>query len=177
MADSKDRLKAEMISRIDSGGAWFSTRPGSNLKIGAAGPGGSLYARECVIGQDGSMHGAAYTFARDWFDISFHGRLVDIYIDPDTMKSWDVTYDEARGAYFTSEGDRLTDTGLAEFCRQADKEAASGRISPYHIDGAPFAKNLEPSELRMGRGRSILSLVDIVEKDGKKIAVTKDQNK
>ena len=161
MGKDNDRLKAEMINAINSGGAWFSTRANNYLKI-APGDGGKLYARECIV-SNGEVSGKAYTFGTDWFDISFHGRLVDIYVDPDTLKVW--------------ENEELAGTGnLAAFCRQADSEALSGNIYPYHIDGAPFAENLMPSEGRMGRGGGILSKFDIAIVDGKKVPVTKEEH-
>lgn len=177
MAKDNDQIKAEMIKRINSGGAWFSTREQNYLKIAAGGQENSLYARECIIADDGTMTGEAYTFGTDWFDISFHGRLVDIYIDPDSLKIWDVRYDRDRGTY-AAEGDGAGPSGsLLAFCRDADMEALSGSIRAYHIDGAGFARNLGASEMRMGRKKDIRSLVDIVEKDGKKTAVTKDESK
>ena len=160
MGKDNDRLKAEMIEAIRSGGAWFSTRDNNYLKIADSGEGGGLCARECIV-KDGAVTGRAYTFGTDWFDISFHGSLVDIYVDPDTLKAWDE--------------DELNGSGkLAAFCRQADSEALSGDIHPYHIDGAPFAENLMPSEERMGRRGGILSKIGVAVVDGKKVPVTKE---
>ena len=160
MGKDNDRLKAEMIEAIRSGGAWFSTRDNNYLKIADSGEGGGLCARECIV-KDGAVTGRAYTFGTDWFDISFHGSLVDIYVDPDTLKVWDE--------------DELNGSGkLAAFCRQADSEALSGDIHPYHIDGAPFAENLMPSEERMGRRGGILSKIGVAVVDGKKVPVTKE---
>ena len=177
MANDNDRIKAEMIKGINSGGAWFSTRENNYLKIGSSGQENRLYARECVIAEDGTMTGEAYSFGTDWFDISFHGRLVDIYIDPDSLKTWDVRYDREKGTYAAGDDGAGPSGSLLAFCRDADREALSGRVKAWHIDGAGFARNLEASELRMGRKKSILSLVDIVEEDGRKVAVTKDKNK
>lgn len=161
MGKDNDSLKAEMISAIRSGGAWFSTRENNYLKIADSGEGGRLCARECIV-NDGAVSGRAYTFGNDWFDISFHGRLVDIYVDPDTLKVWDE--------------EELNGSGkLAAFCRQADSEALAGNMHPYHIDGAPFAENLMPSEARMGRKDGILSKIDIAIVDGKKVPVTREE--
>ena len=48
-------------------------------------------------------------------------------------------------------------------------------MHPYHIDGAPFAENIMPSEARMGRKDGILSKIDIAIVDGKKVPVTKEE--
>lgn len=157
MAKQNDNLKSEMITRINEGGAWFSTRENNYLKIGRSGEG--LCARACVI-RDGELTGSAYTFGTDWFDISFHGRLTDIYVDPDTLRKWDFRYDPERGTVYDSAEGTTPPLQLTEFCRQADQEALQGVKDAFHIDGAGFASELTPSEAKMGRTRDIHSIVD-----------------
>ena len=159
-----------MIDEIFSGGAWFTTRENCFIKIGGSGNDGLMYARVCIIeakpdaaAVDTVLRGGAYTFGTDWFDISFHGRLIDIYVDPDTLKTWDIRYDEEHGTYMSPGNGLIKDGSLVEFCRQADQEvlsgAVNGGIKAYQIDGAGFAKELPPSEKKMGRTKSIFELL------------------
>lgn len=164
-----DLLKAEMIDAIHLGGAWFTTRDNCFIKIGSSGNEDLMYARVCIIeaesksaAADNALRGGAYTFGTDWFDISFHGRLIDIYVDPDTLKTWDIRYDEEHGTYMSPGNGLIKDGSLVEFCRQADQEvlsgAVNGGIKAYQIDGAGFAKELPPSEKKMGRTKRIFTL-------------------
>lgn len=178
MAKDNDLLKAEMIDSINSGGAWFTTRENNYLKIGCTDNDDRLCARVCILKggslQDGSsdpagasgtqepvLTGKAYTFGRDWFDISFHGRLTDIYVDPDTLESWDIRFDPDKGTYQDPGSERSASGALMTFCSLADSEALAGVEGAYKIDGAGFADELMPSEERMGRRKGIFSLVDI----------------
>ena len=143
-----EQLKSKMMEEIMKEGAWFSTRKDNYLKIGYSAVDACLIARECVL-KDGSLEGGAYTFGTDWFDINFHGRYIDIYIDPDTFRRWDVQYDPERGTLLESaeqgvgQGERVL-----KFCRLADREALAGNLDPYHIDSANFAQVIELSEDR-----------------------------
>ncbi|MBQ6315512.1 MAG: hypothetical protein IKE85_01165 [Mogibacterium sp.] len=148
MADNNDLIKAQMIQAINNGGAWFSTRENNFLRIGAA---GTMLAKECIL-EDGRVTGNAYTFGTDWFDISMHGRWTDIYVDPDTLKVWEIDEDTDYSKF---------PADLALFCREADEEALAGITGAYHIDGTGFAQNLKPSEERMGKKEDILSKVDL----------------
>ena len=77
----KEALKSEMIERIRSGGAWFTTRKDKYVKIGFSEADNCYFARECFF-KDDALEGGAYSFGTDWFDISFHGKYIDIYVDP-----------------------------------------------------------------------------------------------
>ena len=180
-----------MIAGINSGGVWFRTRENNYLKIGRSDTDDCLYAMACAVkpadaGTSGAGAGAsgcgdssstrgnahgytlvagAYTFGTDWFDISFHGRLIDIYVDPDTLQHWDVIYSEPVLQLKDADGRIENASRLALFCRQADREIReameSGAVlKAFQIDGAGFARELEPSEAKMGRRKSIFSLVD-----------------
>ena len=159
MADDRDAIKSEMIERINSGGAWFCTRPDNYLRIGLSPSDNLIYARECVLGE-GTITGGAYMFGTDWFDISFHGRWVDIYVDPDSLRYWELVYDEKSGTYRPADASALPER-LAAFCRQAEQEAADGITGAFHIDGTGFTHDLVPSEERMGRKEDILAKVGL----------------
>ena len=153
----KDALKQQMLDRIWHGGAWFTTRTDNFMKIAYSAADECLFARECVL-REGTLIGGAYTFGTDWFDISFHGRRIDIYCDPETFRSWEIVYDPDRGTMIsTSEGDNeppapvssAKSQRLLKFCSEADQEVLGGAPSvrtAYHIDGAPFAKTISLSE-------------------------------
>lgn len=212
MSGKDELLRSEMIDAVYHGGAWFSTREDAYLKIAYDGSDGLMYARECVLDRSSDpdldpdrdaagdaqpageepacrLRGGAYTFGTDWFDISFHGRLIDIYVDPDTLKYWDVRNDGEHGTYLNSADGPVSEGRLIEFCRRADSEvletpaggasaehesdmpradaddtpadARIGGARVFRIDGAGFAKELPPSEKKMGRSRSIFSIVDV----------------
>ena len=137
---NKEELKSNMLERIRNGGAWFSTGQEEFVKIGHDETDDQYYARECFF-RDGELEGGAYTFGTDWFDISFHGRRIDIYVDPDTFKSWKVWYEEDRGTCMdadearTAQGERVLN-----FSRQADQEAMTGLLGVYQISGTNFDK-------------------------------------
>lgn len=156
MSREQDLLKSEMTKKIYNGGAWFSTREGNYLKIGYSESDNRLYARECVF-RDGTMTGAAYTFGTDWFDISMRGRRTDIYVDPDTLKKWEIRYEPEHGTKFRSaEGEPRPPMQLMNYCKQADQEVLAGGLNAYHIDSAGFAEEMEPSEGRTGKLADIL---------------------
>lgn len=156
MSREQDLLKSEMTKSIYSGGAWFSTREGNYLKIGYSESDNRLYARECVF-RDGTLCGAAYTFGTDWFDISMRGRRTDIYVDPDTLKKWEISYDPEHGTRFRSrEGSPSPSMQLMDFCRQADREALEGITGTYHINSAGFAEEIQPAEASASRLADIL---------------------
>lgn len=160
MSKEQDLQKADMINRIHNGGAWFCTRKGNYLKISSVSE-GLLYARECIV-RDGTITGGAYTFSTDWFDISFHGRWIDIYIDPDTLSSWDVVRSEEGSLRFMPvTGSSYQPADLEHFCAEADREVLAGPPAAFHLDGASFTQYLAPSEERMGSRESILSKVDL----------------
>jgi hypothetical protein len=156
----KDALKQEMLDRIWHGGAWFTTRPHYYLKIAYSEADGCLFARECVVKTGAAeapaptVEGGAYTFGTDWFDISFHGRSIDIYCDPDTFKSWNIEFVPGRGTVIAiTEGDNEAPAPTAsaktqrllKFCAEADRDAladAPAVLTAYHISGAPFAKTI-----------------------------------
>ena len=166
MADGNNSLKAEMIGRINKGGAWFTTRKGNYLKITGSDAGSGMSAAAFAIADDKTVSAAAYTFGTDWFDISFHGGLIDIYVDPDTLKRREIVIEGPDSLKLISEDGAGDSTSrLAAFCRQAYMELmasspASGLSGAYHIDGAGFAAELTPSEARMGRRKSIFKLVN-----------------
>jgi len=185
MSGKTDKLKAEMLEKMRNGGAWFRTRKDNYLKIEFIPSDNCYYARECVImpadrSSGNSIEnrpgitGGAYTFGTDWFDIHFHGfggKWLDIYVDPDTLRSWEVVYDDEGGISFepmqsaidgaeNSAGDPgLPPSKLKEFCIQADHEALAGLSDTYHLDGAAFARFLAPSEERMGKLEDIIPLI------------------
>ena len=138
MKNKKEAIKSEMIERIRSGGAWFTTRKDKYVKIGFSGSDGQYFARECFL-KEGMLEGGAYSYGTDWFDISFHGRYIDIYADPDTFKEWPVTWTSDHGTGYKG-GEECT--GQAErvlkFCRRADAEALAGIRDAYQINGTNF---------------------------------------
>lgn len=147
MKNRDESLKPEMLDKIMSGGAWFSTGKNKYLKIGYSETDDCLIARECTVTDEGSLEGGAYTFGTDWFDICFHGRYIDIYVDPKTFRRWDVWYDPEKGTRFKAPEDRIKKAErIAKFCRQADGEALAGGIEPYMITGADFSNVIELSE-------------------------------
>ncbi len=135
--NKKEAQKSAMMEDIKSKGAWFSTRKDKYVKIGYSETDDCYFARECFL-KSGTLEGGAYSFGTDWFDISFHGKYIDIYVDPDTFKSWPVSYSAERGTRYT-EGECA---GQAErvlnFCKQADMEALHGISGEYKIDGTNF---------------------------------------
>ena len=146
MNNKKEILKSEMLEKIRTGAAWFTTRPDFFIMIGYDETDKCYCARECEF-RDGRLEGGAYTFGTDWFDISFHGRYIDIYVDPETFRRWPVFYDAERGTRY-EDADQCA--GQAErvlkFCRQADREALAGGLDAYKIDGANFAHIIELSD-------------------------------
>lgn len=149
----KDALKQEMLDRIWHGGAWFTTRPHYYLKIAYSEADGCLFARECVVKTGAAeapaptVEGGAYTFGTDWFDISFHGKRIDIYTDPETFKRWDVLYDPVKGTAMKGVKDAVSiEARILEFCKQADREALAGNLEPFVISGTNFDKVIELSE-------------------------------
>ena len=144
MKNRDESLKPEMLDKIMSGGAWFSTGKNKYLKIGYSETDDCLIARECTVTDEGSLEGGAYTFGTDWFDICFHGRYIDIYVDPKTFRRWDVWYDPEKGTCFKAPDDRKEQAKrVFEFCKQADGEAFAGGLKPYKIDSTNFDKILE----------------------------------
>ena len=135
-----------MLESIRNGGAWFNTRQDKFIKIGYSETDNCYFARECFL-KDGGLDGGAYSFGTDWFDISFHGRYIDIYVDPETFKSWPIRYDAERGTLYEN-----TDEGVGqgerilEFCKQADKEALEGITRSFQIDSANFDAVMQLSE-------------------------------
>ena len=159
MGRDNDALKAEMINAINEGGAWFTTRENCYIKIGKSEAGELLYARVCIL-KDGALTGGAYSFGTDWFDISFHGRLIDIFADPDSLKYYDMRHDDEQGTYLnTDDGPVHEGSSLIEFCRKADEEVLAGNVRGFMIDGTGFAKELPPSEKKMGRTKDIFSII------------------
>lgn len=142
----KEQLQREMLESIRAGGAWFSIRDDNNIKIGYSPEDDCYIARECRFRESG-LEGGAYTFGTDWFDISFHGKYIDIYVDPETFRRWPVVHDASRGTHFESAKESA---GIAErvleFCKQADAEALAGVEGAYKIDGANFDKVMELSD-------------------------------
>lgn len=144
--NKKDLMKQEMLEKIKNGGAWFRTRENNYVKIGYSQADDLLYARECFI-KDGTLEGGAYTFGMDWFDISFHGRYIDIYANAETFCVWDVWYDPEKGTCYKAENDRMEKAKrVFAFCKQADAEALAGGLHPYIIDGTNFEKIIELSQ-------------------------------
>ena len=136
--NKKEALKSEMIEKIRSEGAWFTTRKDKYVKIGFSDADNCYFARECFL-KDGTLEGGAYSFGTDWFDISFHGKYIHIYADPDTFRSWPISFDAENGTRY-KDGEETA--GLAErifkFCRRADKEALLGIRDAYEINGTNF---------------------------------------
>ena len=131
MANKKEALKSGMIGNIRSGGAWFTTRKDKYVKIGFSEADNCYFARECFL-KDGSLEGGAYSFGTDWFDISFHGRYIHIYADPDTFRQWPVLYRAGAGTVYSRAADQAE--GRSEE-RRVGKECVStcrSRWSPYH---------------------------------------------
>lgn len=146
MANKKEALKSGMIGNIRSGGAWFTTRKDKYVKIGFSEADNCYFARECFL-KDGSLEGGAYSFGTDWFDISFHGRYIHIYADPDTFRQWPVLYRAGAGTVYSRAADQAEGGGsglsgqaerILKFCRQADAEALAGIDAAYEINGTNF---------------------------------------
>ena len=133
-------LKSEMLAAIRKSGAWFTTRNDTFIKIGYSPEDNCYFARECIF-RDGTMTGGAYTFGTDWFDISFHGKYIDIYVDPETFRRWDIVYDPENGTCGAGESGRQA--RMLGFCRQADQEALAGGLDAYQIHSANFSKIIE----------------------------------
>ena len=134
----KEAVKSEMIEKIRSEGAWFTTRKDKYVKIGYSAADNCYFARECFF-KESALEGGAYSFGTDWFDISFHGKYIDIYADPDTFKSWPVSFIAEKGTCYKG-GEECA--GQAErvlkFCMRADMEALTGIRDAYKIDGTNF---------------------------------------
>ena len=141
----KEKMKSEMMDAIRSGGAWFSTGTGEYTKIAYSEADNCYFARECFL-KDGGLEGGAYSFGTDWFDISFHGKYIDIYVDPETFRRWAIRWDAERGTCYEEADGRA---GMAErvlrFCKQADREALDGIRSSFRISGTSFDKVIELS--------------------------------
>lgn len=141
-----ESVKSEMLDKIRSGGAWFSTRENKYVKIGYSKQDDCLYARECFL-EEGTLEGGAYTFGMDWFDIYFHGKYIDIYANAETFRQWDVWYDREKGTCFDADEEhRDQAVRLARFCSQADAEALAGIEGAYRITSTNFDKIIELSE-------------------------------
>ena len=146
MKKENEMLRREMLDAIKNGGAWFCTRKDKYLKIGYSEADDCYVARECFI-KEGALEGGAYTFGTDWFDISFHGRYIDIYVDPETVRRWNIWYDPEKGTcYDSEEKNNAWLERVFEFCRQADAEALNGINDPYMISGADFSGIIPLSE-------------------------------
>lgn len=144
--NANEMLKRDMLDKIKELGAWFCTRPDNYLKIGYSETDDCYFARECVL-KDGGLVGGAYSFGTDWFDISFHGKYIEMFADPETFKRWDIYYDKDKGTCFRdSDGAAGMAGRMLEFCREADEDALRGGLNPYHIDRAAFAETIELSE-------------------------------
>ena len=89
MRNKKEALKSEMIANIRSGGAWFTTRKDKYVKIGFSESDNCYFARECFL-KDGILEGGASCFGTDWFDFSFLGKDIEIYIEPGSLNVWPV---------------------------------------------------------------------------------------
>ena len=127
-----------MIEAIRSEGAWFTTRKDKFVKIGFSVTDGCYFARECFI-KDGSLGGGAYSFGTDWFDISFHGKYIDIYVDPDTFRQWPVVWTAESGTVYKKAAENSgTAERILRFCRQADAEALTGISDAFQINGTNF---------------------------------------
>jgi hypothetical protein len=138
MNSKKEALKSGMIEKIRSGGAWFTTRKDKYVKIGFSEADNSYFARECFL-KDGVLEGGAYSFGTDWFDISFHGKYIDIYADPDTFKQWPVNYSAEKGTSYDKADDPAGQAErMLKFCKRADREALLGIAGAYEISGTNF---------------------------------------
>ena len=138
MNSKKEALKSEMIEKIRSEGAWFTTRKDKYVKIGFSGTDNCYFARECFF-KDGTLEGGAYSFGTDWFDISFHGKYIDIYADPDTFRQWPVSYIPGSGTRY-KDGEECAGQAerILKFCKRADREALLGITDAYEISGTNF---------------------------------------
>ena len=149
-SEMKEMLKREMLEKIKEQGAWFCTRADNYLKIGYSEADDCYFARECIL-KDGGLIGGAYSFGTDWFDISFHGKYIEIFADPETFKRWDVLYDSERGTHYKDADGCVGMAGrVLDFCRDADADALRGGLNPYRIDRAAFADTIELSEEASG---------------------------
>ena len=138
MIGKKEALKSAMIEKIRGEGAWFTTRKDKYVKIGFSEADNCYFARECFF-KDDALEGGAYSFGTDWFDISFHGKYIDIYVDPDTFRQWPVSYSAGRGTvYDKSEEPSGQAERMLKFYKRADKEALLGITDAYEIDGTNF---------------------------------------
>ena len=134
----KEALKSEMIEKIRSGGAWFTTRKDKYVKIGFSEADNCYFARECFF-KEGTLEGGAYSFGTDWFDISFHGKYIDIYVDPDTFRQWPVSYSTEQGTVYDKSEDASGEAErMLKFCKRADREALLGIADAYEISGTNF---------------------------------------
>lgn len=138
MNSKKEAMKSGMIEKIRSEGAWFTTRKDKYVKIGFSETDNCYFARECFF-KDNNLEGGAYSFGTDWFDISFHGRYIDIYADPDTFRQWPVSYSTEYGTRYdkTEEPSGQADR-ILKFCKRADVEALQGITDAYEIYGTNF---------------------------------------
>ena len=138
MISKKEAVKGEMIEKIRSEGAWFTTRKDKYVKIGFSEADNCYFARECFL-KDGTLEGGAYSFGTDWFDISFHGKYIDIYVDPDTFRQWPVGYSTERGTFCDKSDDSAGQAErILKFCKRADREALLGIKGAYEINGTNF---------------------------------------
>ena len=138
MISKKEAVKGEMIEKIRSEGAWFTTRKDKYVKIGFSEADNCYFARECFF-KDGILEGGAYSFGTDWFDISFHGKYIDIYVDPDTFRQWPVGYSTERGTFCDKSDDSAGQAErILKFCKRADREALHGIKGAYEINGTNF---------------------------------------
>ena len=138
MNSKKEAIKSEMIGNIRSEGAWFTTRKDKYVKIGFSPIDNCYFARECFL-KDGTLEGGAYSFGTDWFDISFHGKYIDIYVDPDTFRQWPVSCDPENGtSYDKAEEPSGQAERMLKFCKRADREALLGIADAYEISGTNF---------------------------------------
>lgn len=138
MISKKEVVKGEMIEKIRSEGAWFTTRKDKYVKIGFSEADNCYFARECFF-KDGILEGGAYSFGTDWFDISFHGKYIDIYVDPDTFRQWPVGYSTERGTFCDKSDDSAGQAErILKFCKRADREALLGIKGAYEINGTNF---------------------------------------
>ena len=138
MISKKEAVKGEMIEKIRSEGAWFTTRKDKYVKIGFSEADNCYFARECFF-KDGILEGGAYSFGTDWFDISFHGKYIDIYVDPDTFRQWPVGYSTERGTFCDKSDDSAGQAErILKFCKRADREALLGIKGAYEINGTNF---------------------------------------
>lgn len=144
----KEKLRKEMHDRILNEGAWFCVGQDRFVKIGFSKEDNCYFARECFR-KDGGLQGGAYSFGTDWFDISFHGKYIDIYADAETFKDWGIKHDINKTGDDSEMGEQ-DDTAmrLLDFCREADAEVMAGDPHAYSISGTNFDKILE---IRHGR--------------------------